>query len=144
MRKVTKKMIPTNHKSPEYVQWMANVWKKNSGYKETEGYLLRGVLDSLRNIEESSRKTGRTENIIKKARQNDLTVVCHNYSMCREVERLSGGSVKTITLVQYLDPNTHRGVTKRPSYIFDNMAEYDLILLKLKEAQRVMMGGVYE
>jgi hypothetical protein len=118
---------------------MKNGKKKNTRWiemsKTTE--FMKKVLFEYEN---SLRQTGRTEYLVKKARETNSIIVCHNFSWARMLSNEYG--VDTITLETYLSPLPLRGKKNDRKYLFDSPAEFELIMKKLEEAEYVMENMV--
>ena len=88
--------------------------------------------------EESLRITGRTTRLIEKAKATDSIIVCHNQEHAKRLKK--DFEVETVSLSEYLNPSYHYG-KRNKKYLFDNAAEYVLIMDKLKEVENIMING---
>lgn len=85
--------------------------------------------------EDSLRMTGRTTKLVEKAKSTGSTIVCYRLEHTKRLKEEFG--VETVSLSVYLDPSYHCG-KRNKKYLFDNAAEYVLIMDKLKEVEDIM------
>lgn len=81
--------------------------------------------------------TGRTTRLIEEAKATGSTIVCNKLERAVQLKNESG--VETVSLEMYLNPSYHYG-KRNKKYLFDNAAEYVLIMDKLKEVENIMNG----
>jgi hypothetical protein len=101
---------------------------------KTTEFMKKVLLD----YEESLRQTGRTSHLIEQAKATNSVIVCHNFSFVYAIKKEH--DVEAISLDTYLSEEYYRGKKPR-SFIFDSPAEYEIIRMKLEEAEQIMGMG---
>lgn len=97
------------------------------------------MIDFIKNMvtlyEESLRMTGRTTHLIEKAKATDSIIVCYKREHAMQLKEEFG--VETVYLSEYLNNSYHYG-NRNKKYLFDNAAEYVLIMNRLEEVKDIM------
>lgn len=97
--------------------------------------MLDFIKDMVTSYEESLRMTGRTTRLIEKAKSTGSTIVCHKQDHANRIKEEFG--IEAVSLETYLNPSYHHGKRDK-RYLFDNAAEYVLIMEKLNEVEEIM------
>lgn len=97
--------------------------------------MLQFIKTMVTAYEESLRITGRTTRLIEEAKTTGSTIVCHNQDHATLLKEEFG--IEAVSLETYLKPSYHYG-KRNGKYLFDNAAEYVLIMDKLKEVEYIM------